>query len=245
MPAAIGPSASTSNAGVDHSRQGRWSRRRPRRAGGGSDGDPQQPVVDPRPGARADRAPEAVAVVGDEDRRTGGVLMPSGPGPAQVQPLALGPEDLGQRVEDGPQLRVAVALALDGLGVEAERDVVDEHAAVDLGEVDPALADRRRRRRGRRRHRRGRPRGRARSGCGSRPGCRRRAGPARRRPSATTACEPSPPAIASASAPSATAPRTSCSRSVPSFSSIGSMPRARASSARWNFSAFPPPDLGL
>ena len=29
MPAAIGPSASTSNAGVDHSRQGRWNRRRP------------------------------------------------------------------------------------------------------------------------------------------------------------------------------------------------------------------------
>ena len=38
------------------------------------------------------------------------------------------------------QLRVAVALALDRVGVEAERDVVDEHAPVDLGQVDAALA---------------------------------------------------------------------------------------------------------
>ena len=112
----------------------------PARSRRGSNGDPQQPVVDPRPGARADRAPEAVAVVGDEDRRAGGVLVPSGPGPAQVQPLALGSQHLGQRVEDGPQLRLPIALALDGLGVEADRDVVDEYAAVDLGEVDPPLA---------------------------------------------------------------------------------------------------------
>ena len=119
MPAAIGPSASTSNAGADHSRQGRWKSRRPPRRRG-SDGDPQQPVVDPRPGARADRTPEAVAIVGDEDRRAGGVLMPSGPVPAQVQPLALRSQRLGQRVEDGPQLRLPIALALDGLGVEAE-----------------------------------------------------------------------------------------------------------------------------
>ena len=61
-------------------------------------------------------------------------------GPAQIQPLALGPEDLGKGVEDRPQLRLAVALALDRLGVEAERDVVDEHPAVDLGEIDPPLA---------------------------------------------------------------------------------------------------------
>ena len=62
------------------------------------------------------------------------------PGPLQVEPLALGTERVGQGVEDRPQLRVAIALPLDRLRVEPERDVVDEHAAVDLGEVDPALA---------------------------------------------------------------------------------------------------------
>ena len=62
---------------------------------------------------------------------------------------------------------------------------------------------------------------------------------------ATTACEPSPPAIASASAPRSTAPRTSVARSSPGLSSIGSIPRRLASSARWKRSALPPPDFGL
>ena len=66
--------------------------------------------------------------------------MAARPGPAQVEPLALGPEHLRHRVEDRPQLRVAVALPLHRLGVEPERDVVDEDAAVDLGQVDAALA---------------------------------------------------------------------------------------------------------
>ena len=66
--------------------------------------------------------------------------MAARPGPAQVEALALGPEHVGQRVEDRPQLRLAVALPLDRLRVEAERDVVDEHAPVDLGQVDAALA---------------------------------------------------------------------------------------------------------
>ena len=59
------------------------------------------------------------------------------------------------------------------------------------------------------------------------------------------ACEPSPPAIASASAPLVTASRTSRSRSHGGPSSIGSIPRERASEASANFSALPPPDLGL
>ena len=66
--------------------------------------------------------------------------MPAGAGPAQVEPLALGAKHVGQRVEDRLQLRLAIALALDSLRVEAERDVVDENASVDLCEVDPALA---------------------------------------------------------------------------------------------------------
>ena len=43
----------------------------------------------------------------------------------------------------------------------------------------------------------------------------------------------------------ATAPRTSSLEVVPGRSSIGSMPRARASSASLKRSALPPPDLGL
>ena len=62
---------------------------------------------------------------------------------------------------------------------------------------------------------------------------------------ATSAWVPSPPAAASPSAPAATASRTSCSRSSPGFSSIGSIPRARASSARLLLTAFPPPDFGF
>ena len=66
--------------------------------------------------------------------------MPAGAGPAEVEPGAVGAEQLGHGVEQGAQLRVAVAAPLDRLGVEAERDVVDEDTPVDLGEVDPALA---------------------------------------------------------------------------------------------------------
>ena len=65
---------------------------------------------------------------------------PSGPVQRRSRPSPSGPSASGRRVEDRPQLRLAVALALDRLGVEAERDVVDEDAAVDLGEVDPPLA---------------------------------------------------------------------------------------------------------
>ena len=108
--------------------------------GARGDRDPEQAVVDPRPGARADRLAEPVAVVRDQDRRARGVLVAAGAGPAQVEPLALGAEHVGQRVEDRLQLGLAIALALDRLRVEAERDVVDEHAPVDLGEVDPPLA---------------------------------------------------------------------------------------------------------
>ena len=189
--------------------------------------------------------PEPVAVVGDQDRSAGGVFITTRPPPAQIEPLTVGTEGIGERVDDRPQFRVAVALPLDRLRVEPERDVVDEHPPVDLGEVDAALTtidegvegahdviaiD-------------AQVEGEVVAGA-----CRdaaRRADRARRRSAATIACDPSPPAIASPSAPSATAPRTSCSRSLPSVSSIGRMPRARASSARLNLSALPPPDFGL
>ena len=65
------------------------------------------------------------------------------PGPFQRRSsfsAAVGAEHVGDGVEQRADLGVAVFLTLDGLGVEAERDVVDEYAPVDLGEVDGALA---------------------------------------------------------------------------------------------------------
>ena len=139
MPAAIGPSAADLELG------GRPLTPRPLQfsaapGGRGGDRDSEQAIVDVRPGAGPHRPAEPVEVVGDEDRRSGRVLAAARPGPSQVDALALGPKRLGQGVEDRPQLGVAITLALDRLRVETERDVVDEHPAVDLGEVDPPLA---------------------------------------------------------------------------------------------------------
>ena len=120
-------------------------------------------------------------------------------------------------------------LALDGLGVEPERDVVDEDASVDLGEVDAALAavDERVERADDvvavdaevEREVVARARGHARVGE-----------PRSAATAATIACEPSPPAIASASAPRVDRVADELSRSSRGPSSIGSIPRARASS---------------
>ena len=63
--------------------------------------------------------------------------------PARVQRIsraaAARAEHVGHGVEQGADLGVAVAGALDRLGVQPERDVVDEHPAVDLGQVHPPL----------------------------------------------------------------------------------------------------------
>ena len=65
---------------------------------------------------------------------------PSGVGPAQRLALRVWTDDIGDRVEHCAELRLAVAGALNGLPVHPERDVVDEHPAVYLGQVDDALA---------------------------------------------------------------------------------------------------------
>ena len=57
-----------------------------------------------------------------------------------IQTFAARAEHIGHGVQQGADLGVAVARPLDRLGVEAEGDVVDEHAAVDLAEVHPPLA---------------------------------------------------------------------------------------------------------
>ncbi len=52
---------------------------------------------------------------------------------------ARGSRDLRDRVEQGAQLRVAIAAALNRLRVQTERDIVHEHAPVDLGQIDALL----------------------------------------------------------------------------------------------------------
>ena len=108
--------------------------------GRADDGDAEQGVVDPRSRARTDRSTQPVAIVRDEYRPPGMVRLPARAGPAQVVVAAVRAEHVRHGVEQGAQLRVAVALALDGFGVEPERDVVHEHSPVDLGEVHDALA---------------------------------------------------------------------------------------------------------
>ena len=101
---------------------------------------PEQAGLEGRPGARAHRVAEPVAAVGDQHRRAGRGLAGRGIGPAERLRVGLGAERVGDGVEQRAHLGVAVGLLLDRLGVHAERDVVHEHAAVDLGQVDHDLA---------------------------------------------------------------------------------------------------------
>ena len=176
-PAGTGPSDRTSKAGTDH-----WSR---------------EPRSRPWPGSNAatpsGRCPSAAAFrrrrpeAGRGCWRRGCTApdvcsRPSGPSQRRSSGLPPGPSVSGTARCDRAQLRLPVALPLDRFRVDPERDVVHEHAAVDLREVDASLppidqrveraddvvaVD---------------ARGPARSGCASRPGCTRRAARARRRP---------------------------------------------------------------
>ena len=85
---------------------------------GTDDGDAEKTVVDSRTGSRADRPAEPIAVVGDEDRRTRLVLVTAGPAPAQIEADPRRPEHLGHGVDQRPELRLAVSLALNGFGIE-------------------------------------------------------------------------------------------------------------------------------
>ena len=79
--------------------------------GFGDGGDPEQAVVDPRARARADRAAEPVAVVGDQHHGAGVVRLPARAGPAQVELLAaVGAEHVRHGVEQRAELGVAVLL---------------------------------------------------------------------------------------------------------------------------------------
>lgn len=101
--------------------------------------DPEQAIVDARACAGADRVAEPVLVVGDQHHSAGVMFVSARPGPAHIDVAAAGAHHVRHGVQHGADLGVAVAGALDRLGVEAERDVVDEYATVDLGEVHPTL----------------------------------------------------------------------------------------------------------
>ena len=171
--------------------------------------------------------------------------VPSGPTKCRSNGSAPGPSRSASIASGRLALGVPVLRRLDDLGVHAERDVVDEDPLVHRGQVDAPL-DRRAEgvERGRRR-RHGRGRGRGRSGCGCRRGRRPAATSAAIATLATSACDPSPPAMPITSAPRSIASRASWSRSSPGWRTTGSMPRRWHSSTRANRSAFPPPDLGF
>ena len=178
IPAATGPSERTSNDGCGpllHALLAVSAR------ACSEDRDAEHAGVQARAGARRERAAEPVRVVGDEHDRAGLVLATVGAGPAQVERVSARAEHRRHRLGDRSELRVAVPLALDRFGVDAERDVVHEHAAVDLGEVHHPLAPFRERVERSRRRRRGRRRDRARNGYASRPARRHTGVPVRRR----------------------------------------------------------------
>jgi len=64
----------------------------------------------------------------------------AGPAPAKIRALRLRAEHIRNGLEQGPEFRVSVTGSLDRLGVDPERDVVDEHPPVHLTQIDPTLA---------------------------------------------------------------------------------------------------------
>ena len=104
-----GPSASTSSSGMVSSRQARSIRLSPptRRA---EVDDAEHRLVQARARARAQRRPEQVDVVGDEDQaRCCAARVPPGSVQRSSCAVPVGPEGVGQRVQQRPQLRFAVA----------------------------------------------------------------------------------------------------------------------------------------
>src|SRR4051812_1793628 len=104
------------------------------------DGDAEYAVVDARTGTGTNRTTESVPVVGHEEGRAAAVSVTARPSPAHVEFAATGPERIRHGIKQGPDLGGAVPGALHRLGVQAERHVVDEHPAVDIGEVHHPLA---------------------------------------------------------------------------------------------------------
>ena len=162
------------------------------------------------------------------------------PSPAQIDVTGAGADRVRHSVQQGADLGVAVAGPLNSLGVEAERDIVDEDPTVDLGEVHPTLTPSTNASSAPTTSSRSTPRSSA-KWLRVPAGTHAYGSPSSAATLATTACEPSPPAIARPSAPRSTAPRTSTSRSSPGFSSIG---RCHVTSLLGELEAFGLPAAG-
>ena len=206
--------------------------------------DSKLAAVEERPPSPG-RAVQRVGVVGHQDHGGVGVHATEVVHQANAGQLGARAQRVGRRLEERARLRVAVARALDGGAVDAQRNVIEE-------------------RRGRsRRPGRSRPSSASvnassapTSSFGSTPrsrakwlrvpaGTHTNGSPCAVATDATTASDPSPPAMPSTSAPPAAAPSARVPRSSPGSRTIGSMPRSRAASASRARSALPPPDLGL
>ena len=77
-------------------------------------------MLERRPGARPQRSPEPVGVVGDQDHGRRVVAAPVRAREAQAEAIAAARERLRRGVQDRADLRLAIPLALDGLGVHAQ-----------------------------------------------------------------------------------------------------------------------------
>ena len=134
---------------------------------------------------------------------------------------------------------------MDDGGVDAERDVVDEHPPIDRCVVHASLA-----RVTKRAHRLAgivavEPEIHGEVVACASTDTHERNVPCSTATAATTACEPSPPATPRQSAPCSTASRANVSRSRPLSNIIVSTPSSAASSINPNRSTVPPPDRGL
>ena len=154
-------------------------------------------------------------------------------------------DEARQQLRRRSLLCFSVGIAGHQVGVDAQRDVVHEYLAVDLSQVDDRFVC------GSEGIQR-LPTGSSRSIPKSRArwlrvpaGTQTNASPCSAATSATTAWDPSPPAIPKASAP----PEAACSaralRSSPSWNTTASRPRRRASSTSCRLTTFPSPDFGF
>ena len=154
-------------------------------------------------------------------------------------------EHFRSRLEQRARLRAAIALPLHGGAVDAERHVVEKRATVHLADVDRAFDRLGERIEGANEIVRRHTRDRGRSGFASPPETQTSGSPWAQAADATTASDPSPPAIPRASAPSATASSTSAAEVIarrqdaPTRCSVPGPPRQDCARA-----ALPPPDLG-
>ena len=95
---------------------------------------PSRPVSSRR---RVAAAGECVGIIRHENNR--GVSVHAAPSSVSIFCAAPAGLSTSRGVEQRPELLVAIAGMSDGLAIDSKRHVVEEQAAVDLGDVDPPL----------------------------------------------------------------------------------------------------------